>query len=88
MERQSDISISTYSYRNGFMVDIVDNNKEETLEAWLYNTDCDIKDLMFRLPKHQEATGTNMTLDEFMEQVEGRIEDQNYIDIYEDWYMN
>ncbi len=88
MMRDYNIKITTYDYRDGFKVDVIENIEKEVIEAWLYHKDCGIKELMFGVPKHQESTGLSITLDGFLDMVEANLESQNYIDNYEDEYMS
>ena len=87
MRKTSDIIITTYNYKNGFMVDIVDDIKKKYFYAWLYQANIGIKSLLFGVPKHQEYTGTDTTFDGFVEMVEANLENRNLIDVYEEEYM-
>lgn len=84
----------TYEYRDGFLVDLVDNGKE--IEAYLYHKDYSIKNLIFGLRKEdvnseeelKEIITANLTNDTYIEKyTEQYMEDSDYggetmMDIY------
>lgn len=71
-----DITTRTYKYDDQYMIDIVIDGK--TYEAWLYNKDYGVKDLMFGSPIGQES------FSDFMESVEVNAPD--YIATYQQFH--
>lgn len=71
---------------HSFCVDIVMNNeKESTYEAWLYENRSGFKELMFGVPFRQEARNELVTFADFVEMVTANLED--YIISYYDFYI-
>lgn len=86
MKLNEDIETATYSYTNGFMVDIVKERKKEengkTVElwnSWLYHTDYGVKNYMFGFEAY--ANGCD-TIEDYIRVVYSNIDD--YIEIYKD----
>ena len=63
---------NTYFFDHHYIVDIF--NVDDTYEAWLYNREYGIKDLMFGMPVEQQS------FDEFLEIVEANVPE--YIELY------
>jgi len=63
---------NTYCFDRHYIVDIF--KVDDTYEAWLYNREYGIKDLMFGMPVEQQS------FDEFLEIVEANVPE--YIELY------
>ena len=65
---------NTYCFDSHYMVEIF--KVDDTYEAWLYNREYGIKDLMFGMPVEQQS------FDEFLEIVEANVPE--YIELYKE----
>lgn len=71
---------------HSFRVDILMNNeKESTYEAWLYEDCGGLKELMFGVPVRQKSTNEIVTFLDFIDMVAANLED--YILSYFDFYI-
>lgn len=76
--KKSVVKITVLDVGSGFKVDIITNGKIK--DAWLYNENYGIKDYMFGLE--------DISLDEFIEIVIANLINENYIQDYQDNYMD
>lgn len=71
---------------HSFRVDILMNNeKESTYEAWLYEDCSGLKELMFGVPVRQKITKELVTYLDFINMVTANLED--YVLSYFDFYI-
>ena len=72
-------TIGTYSCKNGFYFDVIEDTEKEEISAWLYHEDVGIKDHMFGVRLK------NMTVNAFVHSVTRNLDD--YIESYSDTYI-
>ena len=81
MLKQEKSNIKTYSFKFGFMIDIVDN--KTTWDVWLYHKDVCAKNFLFGLYKKYFDN-----YDNFLECVENNLLNESYISDYIDEYKD
>lgn len=77
---QANYITTTYNYDGKYLVDIIVKKDEQCYEAWLYNKDYGVKDLMFGVPMDENTKSER----EFLTLVLNNIQD--YIDGYKEKY--
>lgn len=82
LSKIENINITTYEYKNGTMIEIVE--KDDSFEAWIYDENYGVKDLMWGEPIHNTRFGKPyvQTYENFVKLVEENIEE--YIEDYYD----
>ena len=77
---QANYITTTYNYDGKYLVDIIVKKDEQCYEAWLYNKDYGVKDLMFGVPMDENTKSER----EFLTLVLNNI--QEHINLYEEEY--
>ena len=81
---KTNLKTETYEYENGFMIDIVE--KSDLYDVWLYHADYGVKSHMFGLYKKYFVSRDSYKI--FLEMIVSNLENQNFIELYKDEYMD
>lgn len=82
MKKALGIETETYSYRDGFMIDIVkvvNDGIGDLWEVWLYHIDCAYKTYLFSIPMNTDIPSTMQMV---LEQIEENLKTEDYIREY------